>query len=117
MGAAAIRLLNSTDQAFVGGPRGLALLPRRSGGKSFHQLPRELGAPYRAAGGPATSLRSVAAHTLFQIRIASTSPPRRIPLTEWPFRLRNIEARIGYPEHFAQHRELTGTRAPGLGCI
>ena len=63
MGAAAIRLLNSTDQAFVGGPRGLALLPQRSGGKSFHQLPRELGAPYRAAGGPATSLRSVAAHS------------------------------------------------------
>src|SRR5258705_2685691 len=49
-----------------------------------------------------------------QIRIGSTSPPRRIPLTEWPFRLRMIEARIGYPEHFAQHRELTGTRAPGL---
>jgi len=49
-----------------------------------------------------------------QIRIGSTSPPRRIPLTEWPFRLRMIEARIGYPEHIAQHRELTGTRAPGL---
>jgi hypothetical protein len=52
----------------------------------------------------------------FQIRIGLSSPPRRIPLTEWPFLLRNIEARIGYREHFAQHRELTGTRAPGLGC-
>jgi hypothetical protein len=55
--------------------------------------------PTRAAGEPATSLIG------------------RIPLTEWPFRLCNIEARIEYPEHFAQHRELTGTHASGLGCI
>ena len=117
MGAAAIRLLNSTDEAFVGGPWDLALSTSEVRWKIFSLTVARIRHALPARQVDQRPLFDRSQYTAFQIRIASMSPPRRIPLTEWPFRLCNIEARIGYPEHFAQHRELTGTHASGLGCI